>query len=94
MTSSPDSRHAVGCPGRDDQRAHDDRAVHEGAEELSEVLHGAQLYLFWWPEIRLQAHPCRDRHGGTSSTERCPPVHGERCSPDRQMVQKRQQQGS
>ena len=47
--------HEVGSEGRDDQRAHDDLSLYERAAGLSEVLHGAELYLFRSSEVSYQS---------------------------------------
>ena len=50
----PGGGHEVGGQGRDDGRAHDHRPLHERAPRLSEVLHGAKLYLFRGTEVSSQ----------------------------------------
>ena len=58
----PGGGHEVGGQGRDDQRAHDHRPLHERAQGLSEVQHGTKLHLLWSSEVRIPAHSVRDRH--------------------------------
>ena len=66
----------MGGQGRDDERAHDHRSLHERVERMPEVQHGPELHIFRRAEVRLPTYTLRDSNERTDKVDRCAGNYG------------------